>query len=258
VSAPLWIGTGWKMTKTLAESRDYASRLVAGLRDVDLSGTVPFLLPPFTALDTVRSHLAAEPRVRIGAQNAHWEDDGAWTGEISVPQAADAGATIVEIGHSERREHFGETIGTTRRKVAATLRHGLTPLLCIGEPATVRDAGGSVDHILEQAAGALDGLPPEQLARVLVAYEPVWAIGETGRPAEVDEVSGAFESLQRELGSGLAGLLYGGSVTLDNATSYLRIPEVTGLFVGRTAWDVDRFLALVAMVATRQRTRTAV
>ena len=162
-----------------------------------------------------------------------------------MPQAKDAGARIVEIGHSERREHFGETVETTQLKVAAALRHGLTPLLCIGESAEVKDAGGSSEFILAQAAGALDGLSPEELSRVVIAYEPIWAIGEKGRPAAVEELVEPFAALGAQYSGKVTGLLYGGSVNLDNAADLLGIEHVTGLFVGRTAWQLEGYLELL-------------
>ena len=245
----LWVGTSWKMTKTLAEGRAWAE----GLRDhlasehggQAPSGVQPFVIPSFTATTTVREVLGEDSPVLLGVQNAHWEDAGAWTGEISVPQAKDAGAQVVEIGHSERREHFGETVETTRLKVAAALRHGLTPLLCIGESAEVKEAGGSSAFILEQAAGALAGLTAEELSRVVIAYEPIWAIGEKGRPATVEELVEPFTALGETYTSRVAGLLYGGSVNLDNAADLLGIPHVTGLFVGRTAWQLEGYLELL-------------
>lgn len=247
--SPLWIGTSWKMTKTLAEGRAWAE----GLRDHLASehggqvpsGVQPFVIPSFTATTTVRSVLGEGSPVLLGVQNAHWEDEGAWTGEVSVPQARDAGAQVVEIGHSERREHFGETVETTRLKVAAALRHGLTPLLCIGESAEVKEAGGSSAFILEQAAGALEGLSAEELARVVIAYEPIWAIGEKGRPAAVEELVEPFAALGEQYSGKVAGLLYGGSVNLDNAADLLGIEHVTGLFVGRTAWKLEGYLELL-------------
>ncbi len=247
--SPLWIGTSWKMTKTLAEGRAWAE----GLRDhlasehggQAPSGVQPFVIPSFTATTTVRSVLGEDSPVLLGVQNAHWEDEGAWTGEVSVPQAKDAGAQVVEIGHSERREHFGETVKTTRLKVAAALRHGLTPLLCIGESAEVKETGGSSAFILEQAAGALEGLSAEELSRVVIAYEPIWAIGEKGRPATVEELVEPFAALGEQYSEKLAGLLYGGSVNLDNAADLLGIEHVTGLFVGRTAWKLEGYLELL-------------
>lgn len=241
----LWVGTSWKMTKTLAEARTWATGLRDHLDGRTPQGVQPFVIPSFTATTTVREVLGEDSPVLLGVQNAHWEDAGAWTGEVSVAQAADAGAQIVEIGHSERREHFGETVETTRLKVAAALRHGLTPLLCIGESLEVKDAGGSADFILEQAAGALEGLDAEQLARVVIAYEPIWAIGEHGRPATVAELVEPFAALGEAYTGRVAGLLYGGSVNLDNAADLLGIDHVTGLFVGRTAWELPGYLELL-------------
>ena len=247
--SPLWIGTSWKMTKTLAEGRVWAEGLRNHLASEHggqaPSGVQPFVIPSFTATTTVRSVLGEDSPVLLGVQNAHWEDEGAWTGEVSVPQAKDAGAQVVEIGHSERREHFGETVETTRLKVAAALRHGLTPLLCIGESAEVKDAGGSSAFILEQAAGALEGLSAEELARVVIAYEPIWAIGEKGRPATVEELVEPFAALGEQYSGKVTGLLYGGSVNLDNAADLLGIEHVTGLFVGRTAWKLEGYLELL-------------
>ncbi|MFC0675904.1 triose-phosphate isomerase [Brachybacterium hainanense] len=249
----LWIGTSWKMTKTLAEARAWTSGLVEALDGAAPDGVQPFVIPSFTATTTVRGILGEDSPVLLGVQNAHWEDAGAWTGEVSVPQAKDAGAELVEIGHSERREHFGETVETTRLKVAAALRHDLTPLLCIGEDAQVKEAGGSSAFILEQAAGALEGLSERELARVVIAYEPIWAIGEKGRPATTAELREPFAELGRVYGDRAAGLLYGGSVNLGNAEDLLGIEHVTGLFVGRTAWDLEGYLELLRIGARAAR-----
>jgi triosephosphate isomerase len=249
----VWIGTSWKMNKTLTEATDYMHGLLAGLDGQETGSVQPFVIPPATAIAAVAAVLGGDDRVLLGAQNAHWEDAGAWTGEVSVPQVADAGARMVEIGHSERREHFGETDETVRLKVAATLRHGLIPLLCIGEPASVKDDGGSTRFILEQASRALDGLDESQRARVLIAYEPIWAIGEKGRPATVEELREPFAALGQEYGGRVAGLLYGGSVSLDNAADLLGIAHVDGLFVGRTAWELEGYLRLLEIAAEQNR-----
>ncbi|WAP52082.1 triose-phosphate isomerase [Arthrobacter sp. ATA002] len=245
----VWVGTSWKMNKSLAEAERYAEDLLRGLGGMELGAVRPFIIPPATALSTVAEVLGSGSGVLLGAQNAHWEDHGAWTGEVSVPQVADAGAQLVELGHSERREHFGETDETVRLKVAAALRHGLTPLLCIGEPAAVRDAGGSAGFILDQAARALHGLTPGQLSRVLIAYEPVWAIGAAGRPAAPEELHGPFAALASAYGQQVAGLLYGGSVNEENAAALLGIPHVDGLFIGRAAWQADGYLRLLETAA---------
>ena len=241
----LWVGTSWKMNKTLAEGREWASGLRDHLAGAAPEGVQPFVIPSFTATAAVREVLGEDSPVLLGVQNAHWEDAGAWTGEVSVPQAKDAGAQIVEIGHSERREHFGETIETTRLKVAATLHHGLTPLLCIGESAEVKDSGGTSEFILDQAHGALEGLDEQQLSRVVIAYEPIWAIGEQGRPATVEELIEPFAALGEQYTGKVAGLLYGGSVNLENAAGLLGIEHATGLFVGRTAWQLEGYLELL-------------
>lgn len=253
-----WIGTSWKMNKTLAEARDYASGLAAALRAEPgiAAGLQLFIIPPHTAIAETSRALSGrqgedDAGVVLGAQNAHWEDSGAWTGEVSVPQVRDAGAQLVEIGHSERREHFGETVETTRWKVQAARRHGLRALLCIGEPGSVRDGGESAAFILDQARGALQGLTQEELDGVLIAYEPIWAIGENGRPATVEELREPFRALAAEFGEAVEGILYGGSVNLDNAADLLGIDGVDGLFVGRTAWQLEGYLELLR-IAGRQ------
>jgi L-erythrulose 1-phosphate isomerase len=250
---PLWVGTSWKMNKGLAEARDYARGLSDYVAAIALPGVQPFIIPSVTALAVARDELGADSPVLLGVQNAHWEDHGAWTGEVSVAQAKDAGAQLVEIGHSERREHFGETVATTRLKVAAALAHGLVPLLCIGESAEVKRAGESSRFILKQAAGALDGLTAEQLGRVLIAYEPIWAIGESGRPATVEELRQPFADLGREFGGVTSRLLYGGSVNADNAEELLGIDHVTGLFVGRAAWQLPGYLRLLEIAAAHPK-----
>jgi triosephosphate isomerase len=241
------------MNKGLAEARRYARGLSDRLGRTGLSGVQPFVIPSFTAVAATGEELGSDSPVLLGVQNAHWEDQGAWTGEVSVVQAKDAGAQLVEIGHSERREYFNETVETTRLKVSAALAHGLIPLLCIGESAEVKGAGESSRFILEQAAGALDGLTAEQLGRVLIAYEPIWAIGESGRPATVEELQEPFADLGREYGGRTSGLLYGGSVNLDNAEELLGIDHVTGLFIGRAAWQLPGYLRLLEIAAAHPK-----
>lgn len=246
-----WVGTSWKMNKTIAESRAYAGALAAAgdrWRHVQ-----PFILPPLTALAAVRETLGSESGVVLGAQNAHWADAGAWTGEVSVPQVADAGAELVEIGHSERRENFGETDRTVNLKVRAVLRHGLIPLICVGEPRAVFEAGESEGHVLAQAEAALTGVTDR--SRVLLAYEPFWAIGDSGRPAEALEVAPVCEALATTYPD--VRLLYGGSVSASNALDLLGAPGVGGLFIGRAAWQVEGYLKILDLVeasATRSST----
>lgn len=242
-----WVGTSWKMTKTLAEARRYAADLTAAATPGRWPGVQPFVVPPATALSTVREALGEGSGVVLGAQNAHWEDAGAWTGEVSVHQVADAGAELVEIGHSERREHFGDTDEVVNRKVRAVVRHGLIPLLCVGEPDEVRQAGRSVPHVLDQARAALDGV--DDASRVLLAYEPVWAIGERGRPARPEDIADVVAALAGTFGGAVQGILYGGSVDRANALDLFAVDEVTGLFIGRAAWDVGGLVAILDTVA---------
>lgn len=245
-----WVGTSWKMTKTLAEARGYARRLADTWGDGGpWPGVELFVVPPATAIAAVREELGPSP-VLVGAQDAHWEDSGAWTGEVSVPQVADAGAVLVEIGHSERREHFAETDERVNAKVRATLRHGLRPLLCVGESAEVRDRGGAVEHVTRQVEAALNGV--EDPTRVLVAYEPVWAIGASGRPARPEDVVGVVAAVHAAAPR-VAGVLYGGSVDPGNASDLLAVPGVDGVFVGRAAWTVDGLLRIADLAASGRR-----
>jgi triosephosphate isomerase len=252
---PVWIGTSWKMTKSLAEARDFVDR-IAGVPVP--AGVQPFVLPAHTALAAVRDRLPTSSPVMIGAQNAHWAAEGAWTGEVSMRMAADAGAQLVEIGHSERREHFGETDATVAAKVAAALDHGLTPLICVGEPLSVREAGTAESYVADQVRAALTQVDSADIDRVLLAYEPIWAIGDGGRPATVDEVAPVLQRIVDTAaavttGGRLRALLYGGSVNRDNAAVLLADPCTDGLFVGRSAWQPDGFLALIQIAARVSR-----
>jgi triosephosphate isomerase len=245
----LWLGTSWKMTKTLDEARTY----VHGLAGVPApAGVELFLLPPLTALHAVLAALPDGSPIRVGVQNAHWAPEGAVTGEVSMRQVRDAGAQIVEIGHSERRDQFGETDEIVGAKVRAALDQGLVPLVCVGEPWSVRSAGGAAEHVADQVRAALSGVRAAEVSEVLVAYEPVWAIGASGRPAEPADLVEVLDRIRSVVaasspGARLRGLLYGGSVSTDNAAALLRLEELDGLFVGRAAWTAEGFAALLAI-----------
>lgn len=239
----LWVGTSWKMNGTLASARDYAEKLVAADAG-QWAGVQPFIIPPTTALAEVHSVLGEDSGVLLGAQNAHWEDAGAWTGEVSVPQVADAGAQLVEVGHSERRQHFGDTDEVVNLKVRSIVDHGLRPVLCVGEPAEVFEAGGSVDHITRQADSALEGVDP---SGVILAYEPIWAIGEHGREPRRDDLVRAFDALATRYSARVTAVIYGGSVNPGNVDDILGIPGVQGLFVGRAAWTPEGYLEILRL-----------
>ena len=247
----LWVGTSWKMNKTLAEAAAFVDALVAA----DLPpGLQPFVLPAHTALAHVRERLPAGSPVLLGAQNAHWGPEGAGTGEVSMRMVADAGARLVEMGHSERRASFGETDHTVALKAAAALRHGLMPLICVGEPLEVREAGGAADFVAAQVRAALSQVSAGEVGQVLIAYEPIWAIGEHGRPATQDQIAPVMRLIAEVVaeaadGGSARALLYGGGVHPGNAEELLTDPHTGGLFVGRAGWDVEGYLGLLELCA---------
>jgi L-erythrulose 1-phosphate isomerase len=245
----MWVGTSWKMNKTLAEADSFVDEL---LTFPIPSGIQPFVLPPHTALTRVRDRLPADSPVLLGAQNAHWASEGAWTGEISMRMAKDAGATLIEIGHSERREHFGETDRTVALKTAAAIAHGLIPLICVGEPLVVRDVGGAEGFVRTQLQIALSELAREEIERVIIAYEPIWAIGEHGTPPTLDQIAPVMALINEvvtTLGRGARAVVYGGSVDTTNATELLSDPNTHGLFVGRAAWEASGFIEILKVCA---------
>jgi triosephosphate isomerase len=246
-----WVGTSWKMHKTLAEALAFSRELAAFLPDCD-ARIQPFVIPPFTALREVKLALAAT-RVKVGAQNMHWADAGAWTGEISPPMLTDCGLDLVELGHSERREHFGETDETVGLKVAAAVKHGLIPLICVGETLAEREAGRAEEVLEAQVRGALRLLEGNaRAAEILLAYEPVWAIGERGIPATPDYAN-SRQALIRQIAARMLSapppVLYGGSVNPNNAAELTRQPNIDGLFVGRSAWQAQGYIDIVGRVA---------
>jgi triosephosphate isomerase len=249
----VWIGTSWKMNKVLAEGRAFAE----GLRAADTARDPRiqrFVIPPFTLVREVKAALA-DTSVKVGAQNMHWADDGAWTGEVSPVMLKDCGLDIVELGHSERREHFGETDETVGLKTEAAVRHGLIPLICIGETLAERESGRAQEVLETQVRGALDKLSGAQKqAQILLAYEPVWAIGVNGIPATSDyadarqaEIIAVAEDV---LGRRIP-CLYGGSVNAGNCEELISRPHIDGLFIGRSAWNVEGYLDILARCAAK-------
>jgi L-erythrulose 1-phosphate isomerase len=248
-SRPLWVGTSWKMNKTLSEAATFIDELLAFRIP---NGIQPFVLPPHTALASVRSHLPADSPILLGAQNAHWAHEGSWTGEISMRMAKDAGATLIEIGHSDRREHFRETDRAGALKTAAAVAHGLIPLICVGEPLDVRDVGGAQDFVRVQLQIALSELAPAEISQVIIAYEPIWAIGEQGIPATADQVAPVMALINdvfTTAGGAVRAALYGGSVDTQNARDFLSDPNTHGLFIGRAAWEASGFIEILKLCA---------
>lgn len=258
--APFWLGTSWKMTKTLAEAGAYAD----DLRSAVEAGSVPpevrlFVLPAATALAAVRDRLAGTG-VALGSQNAHPGPDGAVTGEVSMSMVRDAGASIVEIGHAERRTLLGETDDMVADKVAAAVSAGLRPLVCVGETSAERARGATQDVLAGQVRHALSRLGRARPAELLVAYEPHWAIGADGRAATPTEVADVLATVRQVLAEDLAdtptAVLYGGSVHAGNAADLVTGLDVDGLFVGRAAWTAPGLLDLAHRCADARRRRT--
>jgi triosephosphate isomerase (TIM) len=248
---PLVIGN-WKMNGTLAESRALASAIRDGLKR---PGRVEVAVcPPFTALAAVGELLAGSP-IALGAQDCHHEPSGAHTGEIALPMLLEVGCRFVLCGHSERRHELGETDEQISRKVAAAIRHGVTPVLCMGETAEERRQGLTFTTVEGQLRAGLAGLDPAVLARCVLAYEPVWAIG-TGvnaTPAQAAEVHGYLRGLLSEVGSKELAqgvrILYGGSVKADNADTLMAEQEIDGALVGGASLSAPGFIAIVRKAA---------
>ena len=247
-----WVGTSWKMHKTLAEGLAFAEALAEFLPCLD-ARIQPFVIPSFTAVREVKRALAST-RTKVGAQNMHWADEGAWTGEVSPLMLKDCSLDLVELGHSERRAHFGESDRSVGLKTAAAVRHGLIPLICVGETQAERDSGRAEEAVVDQVKGALQFLDAGTAsAQVLFAYEPVWAIGEDGTPAGsdyADRQHALIKSVAANLLSEAPQVLYGGSVSVDNASDLIRRRNVDGLFVGRSAWLAAHFILILDAVAS--------
>jgi L-erythrulose 1-phosphate isomerase len=241
---PLWIGTSWKMNKTRAEARAFASEVKASSRAAKTEPQM-FLIPPFPYIADVANILKGS-----GGQNMHWADKGAWTGEISPLMLLDCGASLVEIGHSERREHFGETDETVSLKVKAAVRHGLVALVCIGDTRAEYDAGRTAEVLERQTRAALEGAGD---GRVIIAYEPVWSIGEGGTPADpsfADAQHKMIKAVTKSARGRELQVLYGGSVNPSNCVELAGKPHIDGLFIGRSAWEAKGYLGIVEKVAS--------
>jgi triosephosphate isomerase len=248
---PLLAGN-WKMHSTADEAAQLAAAVVDAVRSVDDRDVL--VAPPYPLLPVVAERLK-NSRVLLAGQNLHWEDKGAFTGEVSGPMLASVGCTHVIVGHSERRQLFGDTDEWVARKVGAALRAGLTPILCVGETLQEREANETWAVIDRQVRAALFGLDSAAIQRFILAYEPVWAIG-TGRvatPGQAQEVHGSIRTLLTELaGAGVAAavrILYGGSVKPDNIDALMRQPDLDGALVGGASLNAVDFARIVRFSA---------
>jgi triosephosphate isomerase len=242
------IAGNWKAHKGPGETAQFLRKLaptVAGSRHADIVICAPYVDLP-AAVEAARN-----TNLEIGAQDVFWLKEGAYTGEVSAPMLAEVGCRWVIVGHSERRQYFGETDETVRRKAAAALEAGLAPIVCVGERLEEREAGLTETVLAAQFAGGLAGLEPEQFARAVIAYEPVWAIG-TGRTATPETAAAAHRFLRGRIrtcfgaeAAGACRILYGGSVKPDNIRELMAQPEVDGALVGGASLDPASFSSIV-------------
>jgi triosephosphate isomerase len=240
---PLLAGN-WKMWGTRSEAAALSTALTAVVGRTP--GREVMIAPPFTALEVVRSVLDGSA-IQLGAQNLHWEPKGAFTGEISASMLVEAGCTYVIIGHSERRQLFGETNETVNKRLHAALAAGLTPVVCVGETLQERDADATVQVVERQVVAGLAAISPTALAKSVIAYEPVWAIGtgKTATPAQAQDVHRTIrDQLAKVVDQDTADrvrILYGGSVKPDNIDSLMAQPDVDGALVGGASLDAEEF-----------------
>lgn len=246
---PLICGN-WKLNNTLGESQTLATQIKSKIASAVVRDVEVAVAPVFTALTVVKQALEGSS-IKLCAQHVHFEEQGAFTGEVSAPLLKDAGASLCIVGHSERRALFGDDDAKIHRRICALLEHDLCPILCVGESLAEREAGKATEVVLDQLGRALDGIEPSRLKPLIVAYEPIWAIG-TGRtasPADAQEVHRTvriflIEHLGR-LGDELR-ILYGGSVKPNNAEMLLAQPDIDGALVGGASLKADSFIAIAS------------
>lgn len=248
---PLMAGN-WKMNLNHLEAIALTQKLAFSLNDPDFAKVEVALLPPFTDIRSVQTLIDADQmRFAYGAQDLSANDSGAYTGEISGAMLAKLGCTYVTVGHSERRQYHAEDDAVVNAKVKAAFRHGLRPIMCVGEGLEVRRSGAHVEYALAQLEGGLVDIPEKQAAEIVIAYEPVWAIGtgEVATPEDAQEVCGAIrtklaELYSAELGAGVR-VLYGGSVKGDNVAGIMAQPDVDGALVGGASLVAEEFTKIV-------------
>jgi triosephosphate isomerase (TIM) len=252
---PLVAGN-WKMFKTVHDAVVYAKEFRSLVKDIDDVEIV--LAPPFTAVHAVAEAARNSP-IAVAAQDVFWEKEGAFTGEVSAPMIREAGAEYVIIGHSERRQLFGETDLSVNRKVGAALAAGLIPIACIGETLAEREKSETMDVLDRQIKQGLDGMTGEQVGGLVVAYEPVWAIG-TGRNATAEQAQEAHAHIRRRLRSWFGGeaadkvqILYGGSAKPDNIAGLIAQEDVDGALVGGASLTTQSFAEIVKKCRPRAR-----
>ena len=243
------IVANWKMHKTAQEAAELAREMTARIAKSCATSDV-VLCPSFPSLQAVSEALAGSP-IALGAQNLHWEAEGAFTGEVSAAMILTSGCRYVILGHSERRQRCGESDEVVRRKLSAALKAGLEPIVCVGETLQQREAGNTNRVVLGQLESALEGVPSEDLVRISLAYEPVWAIGtgQTATAAQAEEVHAALRKWLRyereeKIAQGIR-IQYGGSVNPENAAELFAQENIDGGLIGGASLDADSFAAIV-------------
>lgn len=248
----IWVGSNWKMYKTQTESVQFCEAMCPVMEQIS-EHIQPFVIPSITSVQAVSALFRQKnSRCLTGVQNMYPEEEGPYTGEISPRMVAETGAVLVEIGHSERRQWFHETDELVNRKTLAALNHHLRPLICVGDQLFHKQSQCSAEIVAAQVKAALLQVSQEQMASVLIAYEPVWAIGEHGIPAKPEHAQQIHAAIRQALtelyDAGTAAqtpLLYGGSVNLTNYIELIQQNDIDGLFVGRAAWTIQGFSELL-------------
>jgi triosephosphate isomerase (TIM) len=233
------IAGNWKMFKTQAETQDFLREFLPHLEETP-PGREVLLCPPFTDLNILSKSLHGS-RVQLGAQNVHWEDNGAYTGEIAAPMLTEIGVRYVIVGHSERRQFFGETDATVNLRLKAAQKHGLTPILCVGETKQQRDTGETESLISTQLEKDLIDINQDNL---VIAYEPIWAIG-TGDTCEATEANRVIGLIRSQLSNANVSIQYGGSVKPNNIDEIMAQPEIDGVLVGGASLEPASFARIV-------------
>ncbi len=248
---PLMAGN-WKMNLNHFEAIALTQKLAFALNEDDFKVVDVAVLPPFTDIRSVQTLIEGDKYdIQYGAQDLSAQDSGAFTGEVSGAMLAKLGCSYVAVGHSERRQYHGETDAVVNAKTKAALRHEITPIVCVGEALEIRKAGEQVPHVLAQVDGSLEGLSAEQVAGLVIAYEPVWAIGtgEVATPEDAQEVCQAIRARVAEVWGAEAAaavrVLYGGSVKSNNVAAIMAKPDVDGALVGGASLDPDEFVGIV-------------
>lgn len=247
-----FVAGNWKMNKTIGEARELVATMAPKLNEI--KGVEKVLCPPFVALNEV-SNLLKGTELGLGAQNMHWEEKGAFTGEVAPAMIKELCGYII-LGHSERRTYFGETDESVNRKLLAAQKFDLTPIVCVGETLEQYESNQTRDVVTSQTSLGLKGISPEFAARIVVAYEPVWAIGtgkaSTGEAANAvikDYIRAVIADMYGEAAARAVRILYGGSVTASNAAEFFSQPDIDGALVGGASLKLDEFTAITKAAA---------